>query len=244
MRSHGPRTTLPRHQVLAAAGLLTLAAPLQAAQVTIDFDAASSAATGAVSIGLPTYTEDGVNVTTLSPSVPSVYAYAAGWQSGRGSYNGTTTAVVVAQGETGESSTVSFVLDTVTGRPFSLLSIEVAELFNDGDFAESLGAESLTVIGSHGGGGTIAMTFALDGLSDGVGGVDDFERIDFGTGWENLSSVAFTAVNTDAPVDSIHAVYLNFDNVVLDLAPVPAPLPLVLLGSGLTVLALTRRGNG
>lgn len=213
----------------AMTAVLLVMAPAASA-VVIDFEGGSTSSSGGIFNGNP-YIEDGFAVSTPDSGI---YLFQDGWQLGRGSTNGTDTAYVFG----GPTATIS--IARTDSAAFSLAALDVAEVFNNGDFAESGSAESVLITGALSGGGSVSMTFVLDGLSDGAGGVADFETITFGSGWSNLLSVDLVA---SVATPTIYGTNLNFDNIVVGAAspggpgmPVSAPPVALLLMAGLMLL--------
>jgi hypothetical protein len=206
--------------------------PLHA--VTIDFNSASTIPSGGISNGNP-YVEDGFAIST--DYWTGVNALQDGWQSNRGSSNGTTTADVFSAANT---TVVNFDLVRVDGGAFTLGSIDLAELFNNGDFAFSAAARSVAVTGTTVAGGTVSATLDIDLVSDGIGGVDDFQTFSFGTQWVSLLTVNFRA-SRPGPASNGFGTYINFDNIVAS-AHTPIPPAVWLFGSGLLgLVGMARR---
>jgi hypothetical protein len=132
-----------------------------------------------------------------------------------------------------ESPTVT-TMTQFGGGAFSMQSIDLGELFTS-----QTGPHQVQIAGNVSGGGTVSATFDLDNINDGVGGVADFQTFLLPSSFDNLQSVVLTGtLPTDDP-------RFMFDNIVVDageLAPVPEPTTVLLLGSTLTgVLLRTRR---
>ena len=136
------------------------AAPVTA--TVIDFNAAPSLSNGGLSIGNP-YVEDGYQLSVLTGF--GILSMQAGAQSNRFSNNGTTSAYVYSNSS---NPPPAFQLSKVGGSAFSLLSIDVAELFNNGDSAFPFAARNVSFTGHLSGGGTVMAGFNLDLISDGV----------------------------------------------------------------------------
>lgn len=205
------------------ASLLCVSLPVGA--TVIDFNSAPGTSSGGFSIG-PTYTEDGYQL-SVAPG-DGLFSMQDGAQNNRFSRNGTTTAFTTSGG-------AGFQLSRVGGAAFNLQSIDVAELFNNGDFAFSLVGRTVSFVGNLSGGGSVFSSFDLDLISDGIGGAADFETVSFSAVWSNLVSVDVSAVNGS---------YLDVDNItVSEAAPVTVTEPgmLALFGFGLAGIGYARR---
>lgn len=91
----------------------------------------------------------------------------------------------------------------------------------------------VTYIGVLAGGGIISQTVTLDGISDGIGPLDDFETFTFDGRWNRLTMFSIVP----------KASYLGpgLDNLVI--RTVPEPSTLALLGIGLFGMGLARRNK-
>lgn len=186
---------------------------LDAAQIVLDFDSITTPLNGFGDMG-DTVTEDGYTLSTESPNGP-FYACAEGWISGRGSSNGTTTLSTYWD----LSKETIFDLESSGGNAFSIVSIDLAEFVNSSDPDwDLLNAHYVEIAGSKAGGSTVNETFTLDMISDGSGGVEDFQTFVFPSAWDDLSSVQFTARNPDGSFT-----YIAFDNIILESSAVPEP---------------------
>jgi PEP-CTERM motif len=122
----------------------------------------------------------------------------------------------------------------IGGAPFALTSIDYAEWQVDiGGFPPS--AHTITVTGNKVGGTSVSATLSLDGIFNGPG--PDFQTFAFGSQWTNLSSVVL--LGTGATFGNLN--YFAIDNVVVDIAAVPEPGTLSLLGLGSAYLFGRRR---
>lgn len=121
---------------------------------------------------------------------------------------------------------------------FDLLGFDVAEAMILGDAFPSP-YPRIQVTGFHADGSRVEASFELDGIIDGQGGNADFESIDLGSEFSDLSAVQFLGVRTEIP--------LNTEFFALDrLRIVPEPGTAVLLLLGLVGISLegTRRERG
>lgn len=195
------RTLTPGGVLLAPlfTALLTTGA---SAQVVLDFEGLATSPSGGVLAGSP-IVEDGFRL-TVTKGV-GILAFQDGWQSGRGSSNGTTTAYTYVNGAT----ETEFKLEEVTGAPFSITSIELAEVFGPSNFAYAYGVTSVSITGQKNGGGSVGVIVPIDGISDGPGGATDFQTHLFSSQWTDLTSVTFTGTSGTTNV------YMNFDNITL-----------------------------
>ena len=114
------------------------------------------------------------------------------------------------------------------GGTFPLVSIDLAELF-----VGLPAADQVQIDGSLAGGGVVSVTFDLDGINDGPGGLDDFETFLLPGGFSDLTSVVFTGLNSQGQDPRF-----TFDNVV-----VPEPATALLLCGGMVALAARRRSR-
>jgi len=106
-------------------------------------------------------------------------------------------------------------LQRTDGGAFSLLSLDIAEYSEHVTWITSV---SLT--GHMQNGETVQATLALDGVFDGIGGVEDFQK--YVLNWDKLVRLDF---NTDG---------IAFDNI--EVSAVPIPTAVWLFASGLFML--------
>lgn len=208
--------------------------------VTIDFERATTSPSGSVNNGNP-YIEDGF---ALSTPNRGINVFEDGWQSNRGASNGTNYGNIYENFQ----YVADLILTRRDRRSFALRSIDVAELFQLQDYAASSNVESVAITGFLTSGNTVSAAFNLDGVIDGLGGVEDFETILFDDYWGDLTKAVFNA----RPIEqSRFGVYFAFDNIVVGsqvpVPPkedpetnVPSPASIVLLGLGLIALRLMR----
>ena len=221
-----------RVSTLAFVGIVAVVCARPATATTLTFDSLPSSNTGGVLTASPVI-ESGFQLQAVVGS--SFFAFQDGWQTNRGSSNGTTTLAIFAN----TCCVASFSVAAVGGAAFSLISIDVAELLNNGDFAFSGNAQTVNFTGHYSAGGTINLAFNLDMFSNGPAAPADFQTVAFSGLWSNLASVDVVASNSSNPF----GVRLNFDNI--QVAAVPEPASLLLLGSGFVSLAakVRRRKN-
>lgn len=185
--------------------------------ITIEFEALPTSPEYGVIFN--TYVEDGFEISLIGGTF--IASAQDGWQSGRGSSNGTTTVYVFAD---------SFVSPTVQikhsiGELFGLSSIDFAELLKPTDSGFSYIANSIEITGYKSGGEVLVENILLDNLNDGPGGAIDFQTLIFNPDWLDLTHVLLKGIN------DIQYTYFNFDNISLTLVPIPSAV--WLFGSGL-----------
>ena len=123
-------------------------------------------------------------------------------------------------------------LERIGAGTFSLLSFDAAEFYAP-PVADRPDAETLTITGFQQGGGTVSYTVNIDGIRDGVGGVDDFEHVVLPNTFVNLTSVVFTGLRSGGASGGV-----AIDNLEYQLAapetlgacvtiPLPAQTPTV-----------------
>ena len=199
---------------------------------TIDFELAPTHPSGGEFIGNP-YLEDGYAVST---DYVGLFAFEDGWQSNAGSSNGTNTAMVY-----GELLKTNLHIERSDGGEFTIHSIDLGEFRNSNDSRFLQYAQDVTVVGIQAGGDGYATTFQLDGIADGIGGVEDYETLSFGSQWTNLLYVEFYFSRPgQIPGLNTNTVEISFDNIVVSAVPIPSAV--WLFGSGLIgLIGLARR---
>ena len=121
---------------------------------------------------------------------------------------------------------------------FTLNSVDVAELWLPGQSLSDF--RDVVFTGFQQGGGMLSLTFTLDGIRDGTGGVADFQTLAF-MGWTNLQSFSVTGVNANGAFGDY-----SIDNIVFDAAggvPEPSTWALLVLGFGAAGAAMRRRAT-
>lgn len=223
-------------QLLGVVGCL-LCASTSFGELVLDFNSLPTSSYGGVSLG-DTLTEQGFQLATINASQKVAFlALQDGWQDGRGSSNGTTTVYTYD-----DSDQVTFRLAQINNNLFSLLSIDLAEVFRPSERDKvPFCADTVVITGQRADSSQISLTYNLDKINDGPGHAADFETVSFSSDWADLRHVTFTARD----LDGSGWVYLNFDNIRLEPAQVPEPSTLVLLGGmsvlGCVVFVRTRR---
>lgn len=202
-----------------AALLLLAGAPVRSAPLSVDFESLGSVSCGAVT-SFP-------DLEGLTFSSPAPFACDSGSDFIFAS-NGTTYIGAFADG--GSASLTIAAGPAVSS--FDLGGFDVAELLVFG-----ASAQSITIGGEFASGGSTSATLTTDGTNDGAGGsADDFQTFTL-TGFTGLSSVTFTSAlgfGIDNLAGTVEAAPSQPD-------PVPAPLPLLLFGTGLAAMAALRR---
>lgn len=127
----------------------------------------------------------------------------------------------------------------VAGGTFSLSGFDGAETFVGNIEPTFPNATAINVTGNLSGGGTVSVSFQLDGILDGAGGVADFQNFVLPGTFTNLTSVIFSGSITGGSTNA----GLMFDNLKIELggADVPSPAPLALLGLAAAGLGIPRR---
>ena len=124
-----------------------------------------------------------------------------------------------------------------SGAPFSLTSMDISE-------AHTLNAWSrqIEVTGTKVGGATVFTVLTLDGNINAAVLGNYFETFTFDSTWTDLASVVLNGIGAQCcgqPPGNYYAV----DNIVVDVAAVPEPGTLSLVGLGAAYIAVRRRGR-
>lgn len=117
------------------------------------------------------------------------------------------------------------------GSLFNLIGLDVGELWLPGESFNDFSDVILT--GNQFGGGVLSTTIHLDGIRDGVGGVNDFQSV--AIGWTNLVSVTITGMDSSGDFGDY-----SIDSISVSLVPEPETYALLLAGLGV-VGAFARR---
>lgn len=124
------------------------------------------------------------------------------------------------------------------GGTFSLVSLDVAEFFINGLFADAPSADYLQITGSLLDGSSVSYDLYLDGINDGPFGVaEDFQHFVLPDLFTNVTSLLFTGRLLDGSIAG-----LSIDNLeIADSVSVPEPGTLGLMGISLLGVAAVRR---
>jgi len=105
--------------------------------------------------------------------------------------------------------------------------------FDLGEYSQYNPTSQVTLTGQRNTGETLQTILTLDGIFDGIGGVNDFQNITLGSNWTDLTSVSFSSEA------------YSLDNLVMDvkstIQEVPEPQSLVLFSLGLFGMRLLRK---
>ncbi|MBX3616498.1 FxDxF family PEP-CTERM protein [Nitrosomonas sp.] len=118
------------------------------------------------------------------------------------------------------------------GSLFNLIGLEVGELWLPSESLNDFSDVILT--GNQFGGGVLSTTIHLDGIRDGVGGVNDFQSE--AIGWTNLVSVTITGMNSSGAFGDY-----SIDSINVSLVPEPETYALLLAGLGVVGAFAHRR---
>jgi hypothetical protein len=113
-------------------------------------------------------------------------------------------------------------LQAATGESFDLLSLSI------GEYSSYSSTPSVEITGYLENGSEISSIINLDGLFDGLGGIDDFQLVQFDVGWKGLTRVEFD--------DSAY----SLDDIQIFMTPVPIPGALFLFMNGLLGMLFLR----
>ena len=189
--------------------LSALATVLQA--TVIDFEATGQSVPGDCSAALTSTTSNGYVITSVHHHVCA--SGVEGLVSNGTYYLGNDIP------DAGPDDKNVFVLMRAGGAtPFSLHSIDLAEFFVPPRSPTTNVRFEGTVVG----GGSELVSFTLDGIADGLGGIPDYQTFAFPNTFNNLTKVTFVSSSPFA-----------VDNIVVDVTPVPEPATLGLLGVAL-----------
>jgi hypothetical protein len=120
----------------------------------------------------------------------------------------------------------NIVMTAIGGVPFTLNSFDVAELFVRNQ-PERPNATAVEVIGALMGGGTVTQTFSFDLVTDGPGGVADFQTFFLASTFTNLVSVTFRGLF------GLGGGAIGLDNIVVNERAIPLPAAGWLMLAGL-----------
>lgn len=209
----------------------------------MDFNNLATDPNGLVSAGA-TITQSGYTITDTTSGTHTFTtqfeAAAAGWQSGRGTNNGTTT---VGMQSENSSTPLTFTLTSSTSTPFNFASIDLGSLnAHNAQFYNSI-ATKWTFVGALTGGGSVSETINSD--------PNNILTYNLNSTFQNLTSVSITAELPvmGIPISNGAGVTADFDNIVATqytpgvLVPEPTTLAL-LVGSLVGVTALRRMAKG
>ena len=143
--------------------------------------------------------------------------------------NGAAQIILPAEGFRGPNSGTAYLqsskfseieLTTLNSTSFDLVSLDIAE------FSEFITTNSVEISGYFEGQLQASLDISIDQIVDGIGGLADFQSINFGQEWEGLTRIIF-----EAEAFSIDNIALNFPSV-----PIPLPPALFLFALVLPIL--------
>jgi hypothetical protein len=183
-----------------------------------------------------TITQNGYTLTDTTVGGDGFLGAAAGWQSGRGTNNGTTT---VGMESPNSSTPITFVLTSQTSTPFNFASIDIGSIeAHNAQFFNSI-ATKWIFVGALAGGGTVSETINTD--------PNNILTYDLSSTFHDLTSVSITA---ELPVMGIAisngaGVSADFDNIVATPAvPEPSTWAMMILGfAGVGFMAYRRKSK-
>jgi hypothetical protein len=148
-------------------------------------------------------------------------------------FNGTTK--LGAEGDWGGPITMS----RQDGGAFSLLSLDIAEFFNNGLYPDKPNADLLNLTATLLDGSQVSWDLVLDGINDGpFGTLEDFQHVVLPDLFVNVTELVFTGVRLAAS----NFGGFSIDNLeVGDPVSVPEPGTLGMMGMGLLAAAAARR---
>jgi hypothetical protein len=222
------------------AGLLLVAATLAGVATvahadTIGFD------TGTGSFGgITTYSEDGYNFGFTNPGTLGIRSNnCSNAGSGSCAQDGSFwLAGFTSQGGSAFGDTITMV--AANGGAFTFSGFDGAETLNN---RPDFWAGQIQVVGIHADSSTVTQTFTLDGLDDGTGPGVDFQT------FTSSSSDQFVELEFTGLTGAQGGHDFEIDNVVVNSAQsggsgsVPEPGSLLLMGSGLTLVARKLRNR-
>lgn len=225
------RKELPLKRLFALSVIcFALAAPTQAAPITVDFEEL-----GALSFG-GTLSNDGYDFTILAGNLVSLLD---GQACGPACAGNGTVALVVSGDGLNPFATQPLTMTASDDSTFYLQGLDFAEFVVGGD---PTNADFITLTGYLFGGGTVTQTLSVDSVNDGPGGGVDFQSAVLNNFWATSLLVALDFAGISNVSGDNQA--FQIDNVrVDDIEAVPEPGSLLLLGSGAVLVgaAIRRR---
>jgi len=233
MKSKFSSNSLSKAAQAAAAGSLVAACSLSAAlPVTVDFENYMTSGIEA------TVTSGGFNFTPQSGSL-AVLANGQGCDP-LCAADGTETLVMGGRG-TNPVASGPLRMQAADGQSFRLLGFDFAEFVQGGNLAN---ASRLRVTGHQASGDTLSMLLAIDGINDGPGGANDFQRSSLE---RDFAAQLFNWVDFSGTRGDSSNYAFQLDNLRVDTSnPVPEPNSIGLVGMGLLAAAFVgrrRRGS-